>query len=270
MKDYYLARRDQLIQEFTRVLGELKKMKKHPEIQGFHAEEILRNFLIQELPKKYAISSGFVEGVYKSGKKVQSKQIDIVIYDHINNLTLKTISNIKKFPAEIVYGIISVKSKLTNSDLFSGKTNCLENISSFKELPRCNYLLRKLEEGIYEGMIVNDEQPTQYGFNPKGFVFAFDSTMSLDTIVKKLKQHKLDNFPEDRNYFNHYPDLICILNKGYIITKPKNIGLRITGHDPDADFDYSEGENSLLGFMLAMVNFLNNTLVGKVDLYKYV
>ena len=74
---------------------------------GLIAEEILRTFLKDVLPKRYGVCQGFVE--YNSNL---SRQCDIIIFDQTDYAPTYSFGKIKIIPSEAVTAIIEVKTSI--------------------------------------------------------------------------------------------------------------------------------------------------------------
>lgn len=241
MEDYYRARQEQLIREFDTVLKELKISTKNPDIQGRHAEDILKKFLQSELPIKFGVGSGFI----KFPNKTKSKQIDIIIYDQLRTLKMKQYSDCSDFIDESVFGCIEVKSVLTLPKL----KEAISNIKSYKYF-----------------------QDRQNPFDIVGSIFAYDGDINKihNKLIDLYKTRKIDS-----KGWDDLPDLVCILNKGYIMKNPKNNGFHIIGREQRDDFDASLGENALHGFILYLLLLFEKRGYAQekhiyYDYYKYI
>lgn len=72
---------------------------------GLFAEEILREYLRIILPKKIAVTQGFI-----CDDEKLSKQCDIILYDCLNYTTLFSSGNVSVVPAKAVLAVIEVKT----------------------------------------------------------------------------------------------------------------------------------------------------------------
>jgi hypothetical protein len=166
----------------------------HATGMGSMREEVVRKFLRDYLPSRYAVGQG---QIIHSTNRI-SKQTDVVIHDHGNCPRLFVNQEHSIFPLEGVYGVVSIKSTLSSNKL----ANAFENIASTKSL---------VEE---DKTIVLNKMGTQIGVAsplPVGIVFAFDADRSLEAIATQAKtlQDRLSN-PK------HAPDLIAVLGKGLV------------------------------------------------------
>jgi len=173
------------------ILSDYNKTKplKHPRDKGAARENILRKFLQDSgyIPQKYGISDKSARVISPSGHS--SKEIDILIYDKENAITLmQRQSSYVAYPIECVYGVIQVKSILTKNEINSG----LENISSFKSL----------------STMPSNSSNVVNGF---GILFAYDSNMEWGNIVMEIKKYAQSN-PNSM-----WCNAIFILNKGWFL-----------------------------------------------------
>lgn len=165
----------------------------HIRYKGDARENILRDFLCKNgiLPKKYYIPDTSTRVVSSHG--FSTEEIDILLIDKNEAMTLMDRHNsIATYPIECCYGIIQVKSKLTSAEL----KKAFDNISSFKRL-------KKLNDKPRFNSLISD-----YGF---GIIFAYDSALKWEAIVKQLEKLSSKNKPDI------LPNAIFILNKGFFI-----------------------------------------------------
>jgi hypothetical protein len=97
--------------------------------QGTAREVIVRAFLARYLPKRFAVSSGFV---FDHAGRV-SKQVDVVVYDAIDSPCFETAGDKQFFPCEGVVCVGEVKSSLTSE---RRAYEAFENLQSVRALDR--------------------------------------------------------------------------------------------------------------------------------------
>lgn len=85
-----------------------------------HLVKILRSYL----PPKIGIGTGFIASGGATPR--QSPQYDIILYDALNNVPLYNSDTWSIYPIEMVYGVIEVKTTLTNSTLRDALQKCAE------------------------------------------------------------------------------------------------------------------------------------------------
>ncbi|CAN5564149.1 hypothetical protein BH09CHL1_BH09CHL1_19640 [soil metagenome] len=93
---------------------ELRRSVTHNGDRGENVEELVMEFLRPRLPRAFGVAKG--EILYPDG--TNSHSIDIIIYDNIYGSVLST-RRTSLVPADSVYGIIEVKSKLSKNELVS-------------------------------------------------------------------------------------------------------------------------------------------------------
>ena len=95
---------------------------------GENREDLIAEFLVNHLPRKFGVSSGMVishDGVF-------SNQADLVVVDEQNNAPLYAASRNKLWPVEAVYALIEVKTTLHPAEL----TDAIAKGRRFKALKR--------------------------------------------------------------------------------------------------------------------------------------
>lgn len=206
--------------------------------RGSSREEILLNYLKKYIPIKYEMNNGIVI----DGTGQQSRQQDIVIYDAFNSPVLLNMQSTKMIPIESVFSVIEVKSSLNKTEM----NKCVSNISSVKSL-----IKNCLDEG---------------GSPTAGFVFAFTSSTSLETL--------LDNLVEANTQVEKHKHIsaVCVLDKGIIVNLSKK-GLEDITLLPNEDsipaIVKNTAENNLMLFYLLLMQYLNQTSVSAPNLLKY-
>lgn len=146
----------------------------HATGKGSIREDVVRRFLRDYLPSKYAVGEG---QIIHSSNRI-SGQIDIVIYDQSNCPRLLVGEGHSIFPLESVYGIVSVKSVLTSSEL----SDAFDNVVSAKELTEERTIIIS-----NRGMMLGLANPI-----PVGIIFAFDVNRALRQWRSKHKNYRLD------------------------------------------------------------------------------
>ena len=91
-------------------------LTKHPGEKGWLNESHLTKLIARYLPKKFGIGTGFVVSS-KSFQEKRGKQLDLIIYDALNNSPLYQSESFGIFPVEMVYGYIEVKTTLRPDNL---------------------------------------------------------------------------------------------------------------------------------------------------------
>jgi len=160
----------------------------HAALRGSEAEELLRRFLREHIPRRFDVGSGFII----DRRDRVSQQTDVIVYDALNCPTYRVSDTAAVYPADNVAAMVEVKSRLDGDKLTDG----FEKIASVKSLSKT----RSPELGV----LMMDQTHCS--------IFAFDSALSLDTIAERyaewLRSHGL----------GAHPDVICVLDKGIVTT----------------------------------------------------
>lgn len=212
--------------------------------KGDIREELLKDSLTQFLPQKYSIGNGIIVDSNQS----QSKQQDFIIYDRFNSPLMLKKQTMQVVPIESVYCTIEIKSTLTKSEL----EKCVANIKSVRALEK---VCLQTSPIIYEN-----------ANNTIGFVFAYTSDSSLDTIYENLVEMNKSIEP------HHQISGICVLDKGLILNVSKN-GMNQLELYPNVNTTLccsdNPLENNLYLFYLLVLQHLNISRLVPPDLIKY-
>ncbi|MFV0249756.1 MAG: DUF6602 domain-containing protein [Bacilli bacterium] len=212
--------------------------------KGDTREELLKESLAQFIPQKYSIGNGIIV----DSNLVQSKQQDFIIYDGFNSPLMLKKQSMQVVPIESVYCTIEIKSTLTKTEL----EKCVANIKSVRELEK---VCLQTSAIVYEN-----------ANNTIGFVFAYTSDSSLDTIYENLVE--MNKLIEP----HHQISGICILDKGLILNVSKN-GMNQLELYPNKNSTLccsdNPLENNLYLFYLLILQHLNISKLLPPDLIKY-
>jgi len=188
IKDLFSSAGKKLKSEFDY----LKSTNPHYAERGAEAEEILKRFLNDHIPKRYAASSAIII----DNENRISRQVDVAVYDAINSPIYRKDERIMILPSDNVAAAIEVKSNLTKIELKDAD----EKISLLKSL-------KKTE-------VTNVDQPVTLGeltiITTMGVVFAFNSSSSLKTLSENMLEINKE-IPSNR-----WIDLIVVLDVGII------------------------------------------------------
>lgn len=143
-------------------LERTKSIPHHGE-RGGEVENILKRFLKDHLPKRYDVASGFI---LDRGDNV-SAQTDVIVYDASSCPVLETYENNLIIPSDNAAVVIEVKSNLTKEDV----EDAAEKIAGIKMLGKSKI----------------DMPPGPWNLNTIGILFAFKSTLSLETVGKHYR-----------------------------------------------------------------------------------
>lgn len=153
----------------------------HNALKGGEAEDLVRKFLRDHLPRRFGVGSGFLIDPDDS----VSRQSDVVIFDAIDCPVYRTSEDAGIFPSNNVAAVVEVKSRITKERLRSA----FENIAEAKSLKKHGHI------------------PSPFRNQTYGCIFAFDSELSLDST--------LGAYSELMREFGigHHPDLMVVLDK---------------------------------------------------------
>lgn len=158
----------------------------HAGERGGEVENILKRFLKDHLPKRYDVTSGFI----LDRNDNVSAQTDVIVYDASSCPVLETYEDNLIVPSDNATAVIEVKSNLTKEDIedAAGKIANIKSLSKSKiDLP-----------------------PGPWNLNTIGILFAFKSTLSLETVGK----HYHSSFA--KYGLGRHIDYIFILDEGML------------------------------------------------------
>ena len=170
----------------------IKATNPHFAERGAEAEDILRRFLNDHLPKRFAASTGLVI----DDESGISKQSDVLVYDAWNSPVYRTGSRVLILPSDNVAAVIEVKSTLSKSEL----QDAAAKIASVKRLKR--------------SPVSDVDQPVT--MSPMimtrcfGAVFAFSSATSLDALAENVAEINKERPSEE------WIDLVAVLDVGVV------------------------------------------------------
>jgi uncharacterized protein DUF6602 len=160
----------------------------HRGLKGSAAERLIRVFLDQHLPKRFATGSGFI---IDRNDNV-SKQTDVLIYDAFNCPVYRASDESGIYPNDNVAAVIEVKSLLDKDRL----VEAYQNIGEAKRLA-------KTRSSEYLPFPVQEQT--------LGCLFAFKSAITLDTICDHYH-----NLLAEKNVLGDHIDIIAVLDEGVI------------------------------------------------------
>src|SRR5712691_10623949 len=122
---HYNRRLQQILSKFN----DIRELMLHEGSKGTRVEGVVRNFLLEFLPRRYDYGSGMV--VDSSGSEIdRSKQKDILVVDKFFNPRLYLDEEPTVYPVEVIYCGIEVKTSLDGE----GLKEAINNIASLKWL----------------------------------------------------------------------------------------------------------------------------------------
>ncbi len=186
--DIFIEAGKQLRNDFE----EIKNNNPHYAESGAEAEIILRDFLNEHLPKRFAADTGCII----DDENNISMQTDIIVYDALNSPVFRKGKRVLILPNDNVASVIEVKSKLNKDEL----KDAAKKIASAKALKKTP---------------VNDgDQPVTMSSlvieKSFGVVFAYDSYTSLEALSENLIEINT-KYPSSQ-----WIDMVVVLDKGII------------------------------------------------------
>jgi uncharacterized protein DUF6602 len=193
----------------TRLKDDFKNLSaeiNHRGAKGSVREQmVVTEFFEKYTPSKIAIGRG--EIVSTDGQV--SNECDVVFYDRLECPVFFESESYKVFPAETVYGVAEVKSKLDGKEL----KDAVDKIRKVKLMPKSAF---EPQRGAVHNSTALYGRAWNY-YPTLGFIFAYDS-IDLNTLKDQLielqKGHPVHT----------HVDLICVLNKGLILSFDSTTG----------------------------------------------
>lgn len=216
----------------------------HMGLRGSSRENILREYIKQLLPQKFAVGNGIITDV----NGTQSKQQDFFVYDAFNSPIFLHMESSCIIPVESVYATVEVKSTLTKETL----KQSIENIRSVKQLE-----ITVLKNSPFI--------PAQFNFI-LGTVFSYTSDSAIETVAQNVDEICRD-IPKEKQ-----PSVICILDKGLIVNVLKD-GMREIATMPSDSTTWGVIKNTkeinFYLFYLVLQQHLNTAINFPPNLLKY-
>ena len=125
MEEYFADVAKQMSHKSTQIRRDFAQ---HRLSAGENREDLVKQFLVDHLPKKLGIDTGFVV----SPNGLLSNQADLVIVDKQNNAPLYPDYRNKMWPVESVYSLIEIKTNLVPEAL----DDAIAKGRKFKPMPR--------------------------------------------------------------------------------------------------------------------------------------
>ena len=216
----------------------------HMGLRGSSRENILREYIKQLLPQKFAVGNGIITDV----NGTQSKHQDFFVYDAFNSPIFLHMESSCIIPVESVYATVEVKSTLTKETL----KQSIENIRSVKQLE-----ITVLKNSPFI--------PAQFNFI-LGTVFSYTSDSAIETVAQNVDEICRD-IPKEKQ-----PSVICILDKGLIVNVLKD-GMREIATMPSDSTTWGVIKNTkeinFYLFYLVLQQHLNTAINFPPNLLKY-
>ncbi len=175
------------------------KLVPHSGVRGGEAEDLVKMFLKQHLPKRFDVGSGFILDPYNN----VSKQTDVIIYDAANCPVYRASDEAGIFPSVNVAAVVEVKSQLTKDELISA----CANIRATKQLAKAQ---------LPDNAFLTTSQTL-------GCLFAFGSAITLN----KVSEHYFEILHDYG--IGHHIDIILVLDEGTITMWSRPRGFKAWG-----------------------------------------
>lgn len=192
----------------------------HSGLKGGEAERLIRDFLRAHLPRRFGVGSGFILDAHDS----VSNQTDVIIYDAFNCPVYRASEEAGIYPSQNVVGVIEVKSVLDKQKLL----DAIRKIHAAKQLAKI-------------------PAPEHLGKTSQtfGFVFAFSSSISLETIA----HHYTEFLKADEFRIGSHIDSVAILDVGSVsmFVRPRGFPWGRYIHEKVSRPEISEGLAFALG-----------------------
>lgn len=107
---YYISVGKEIQSQFDRVSSLVDDARLS---SGEWKEQLIRNYLIKYLPKRFAVGRGYIKNPYN---KTCSKQVDIIIYDQLTHAPYFQDRDLVILPPEAVVAVIEMKSGTTKRE----------------------------------------------------------------------------------------------------------------------------------------------------------
>lgn len=195
---------DQIQRQLQIKLEQIREEYQHKGNRGVNVEGILREFLRQYLPSYNRIGHGEIIDT----KGNVSKQTDVIITNEYHPF-LNNLSQPEIFFIEGIMCAGEVKSILTSADLIQSLNNCAE--------------YKKLEIKWFPGTMFHSNESDKERFikSRAFFLFAFESQLTLETIVEKINEFNADNNLPITSQI----DAIFVLDRGNVVNFGDGNGL---------------------------------------------
>lgn len=153
------------LQELAQRSRDQLRLIPHNAEKGRALENVINKILLEILPRRFSLGTGFVI----NDRKETSSQQDIVIFDHIYNSPILSEAACSLYPVECVYGTIEVKSRLDRQSL-EGAIKSIAKLRSIGAQRR--YLIAEPVEKS-GGELVYQPTPVSLTTPPRSYLVAF-------------------------------------------------------------------------------------------------
>ena len=211
--------------------------------------------LIRELVKKYLPARfGLTRGEIIASNEEVSAECDAIIYDALECPPLYIASeDYQIVPIEAVYAVIEVKSHLDSEEL----EKTFKNFQQIKRFPKKAFVpvQPNLKRHFNCFGRVLDYFPVA------GFLFAYRSSTSLDTLAIRLRDLQKDSLPD------HRMELVCALDSGCLFNADPTLTMFTPG--PNTTVCSMPSDRPLHLFMALLQNLLSTARTDPIAINTY-
>lgn len=210
--------------------------------------------LIQDVLRKYLSARfGLTRGEIIASNEEVSGECDAIIYDALECPALHTEPDYQIVPVEAVYAVIEIKSDLDSIEL----KKTFDKFQKIKKLPKTAFLPVQPDRK----WTFNCYGKTLAYFPVAGFLFAYRSSTTLDTLAVRLQELQAKTSPE------YCTDLICVLDSGCIVNS--NSTLTAFTPRPDTTVCVMESDRAIHFFMALLQNLLSTARTDPISINSY-
>jgi len=219
-----------LRQDFDEIAASLP----HAGVKGGEGEKLIRHFLNNHIPKRFAATSGFI---IDRAENV-SKQTDVIIYDALNCPVYRASEDASIIPNDNVAAVVEVKALLDKKRL----EEAVNNIATAKRLVKSSGPpLMAAPHSADVSMVA--PRSNEFSLSSTfGCVFAFKSAISLETLAQHLRSFTPG--------LGQHVDLVVVLDAGTIALFVKPPDEQYWGPSLFDGLGGSGTEGALLGYAI--------------------
>ena len=157
-----------------------KSLVQHKAEKGRIVEGVVKSALSTILPKRFSIGTGFAI----TSSEQSSSQLDIIIYDALNNSPIILHSGMGLLPIECIYGIIEVKSALDRNEIDSS-TKAIGIVRGFAKEKK--YVLYGSHTDENDNTVVGEYELTDpRPLSPRSFILTINSKYTTMNTLQEV------------------------------------------------------------------------------------
>lgn len=195
MKDLFKHYQENLISSFNLI----RNKHVHSGNKGSSVEQVLRDFITKYIPKNLSVGHGEIIDSFNK----RSRETDIIIFNELQPF-IENLSDPNLFMAECVMCVGEVKTDLSTLE------DSIRKCYQFKSL--------KIKPTVGQELWCSPYDQKRFYDKRAFFVFAFDSSISVEKIIEKL------TFAYRDKEIVEQIDAIFLLNRGAIINFGEGTG----------------------------------------------